>query len=166
MINSNFCNVCGSKLIKKINKTEGNFEFNFCTKCNEFKFEKFNTACSMIVFNKSQDKILLVKQYGQNYYILVAGYVMQGENAEEAAIRELSEELGTFGSIIEYNESNFYEKSNTLMINFAVCIDECSLNPNEEIDYFKWFNIDDAKKFVKPDSLASKFLHDYLNRKK
>ena len=164
MIKSNYCNICGSKLEKRINKNEFNLEYNFCPKCNTFKFEKFNVACSMIVFNKDKTKVCLVKQYGHDEYILVAGYIMQGENAEVALKREIEEELGVSSNIISFNETRFFAKSNTLMMNFAVSVDESLINTNEEIDSFQFFLIEDAKKEIKENSLAKEFLIDYLNK--
>ncbi|MFH1657216.1 MAG: NUDIX domain-containing protein [bacterium] len=42
---------------------------------------------------QKQDKILLCKRKDRNYYFLPGGHVDFGENAKEALIRELKEEL-------------------------------------------------------------------------
>ena len=54
----------------------------------------YNVAVSMIVINKQTNKILLIKQYGNPFYILVAGYVNRGEGLERAVAREVKEETG------------------------------------------------------------------------
>ena len=76
-----YCEQCGNKLILKNIEKEG--EIPYCSSCDKLYFPMFNTAVSMIALNPQKDKILLIKQYGKNRNILVAGYVNKGENAEE-----------------------------------------------------------------------------------
>ena len=118
----------------------------------------------MIVIDESTGKILLIQQYGRPVYILVAGYVNRGERIEDAAVREIKEETGMTASRVHFNRTNFFEKSNTLMCNFTAFVKDASeLNPNKEIDSYKWFAPDEARKNILPDSLASKFLNAYLD---
>ena len=79
-----YCLFCGTKL--QIRELEGEGMIPFCEKCGEYRFPVFNTAVSMIVTNTDRDKILLIKQYGRDRYILVAGYVNKGEDAEDAGL--------------------------------------------------------------------------------
>lgn len=157
-----YCQVCGSKLIEK--ELEGEGIVPFCPSCNEFRFPMYNVAVSMIVINKKTDKILLIKQYGRDFYILVAGYVNRGEQIEHAVVRELKEETGMTASHIRFNRTEFFEPSNTLMCNFTVTVeDDSELSTNKEIDSFNWFSFNDARENIKPKSLASKFLNAYLD---
>jgi len=157
-----YCQVCGSELIDK--ELEGEGMVPFCPACNEFRFPMYNVAVSMIVINKKTDKILLIKQYGRDVYILVAGYVNRGEQLEHAVVRELKEETGMTASHIRFNRTKFFEPSNTLMCNFTVYVDSDSeLSTNKEIDSFNWFSFDDARKNIKPGSLAAEFLNAYLD---
>ena len=157
-----YCQVCGSELIDK--ELEGEGRVPFCPACNEFRFPMYNVAVSMIVINKKTDKILLIKQYGRDVYILVAGYVNRGEQLEHAVVRELKEETGMTASQIRFNRTKFFEPSNTLMCNFTVYVDSDSeLSTNKEIDSFNWFAFDDARKNIKPGSLAAEFLNAYLD---
>ena len=80
-----YCMHCGHKLDEKYLMGEGMVPY--CPSCAEFRFPVYNTAVSMIVMNKELDKVLLIKQYGRDSYILVAGYVNKGEDAEDAAAR-------------------------------------------------------------------------------
>ena len=72
-----YCMQCGCKLDEKYLMGEGMVPY--CPACQEFRFPVYNTAVSMIVMNKELDKVLLIKQYGRDSYILVAGYVNKGE---------------------------------------------------------------------------------------
>lgn len=156
------CFNCGTKLIEKELKGEGIVPF--CENCNSFQFPMYNIAVSMIVVNEETDKIMLIKQYGNPFYILVAGYVNRGEPLENAVVREIKEETGMNVSHIKFNRTKFYEKSNTLMCNFTAFVEnDTELSTNNEIDSFRWFTKDDARKNILQNSLASYFLNAYLD---
>ena len=78
------CQECGTKLIEKELENEGIVPF--CPSCGQFRFPLYNVAVSMIVIDESNDKILLIKQYGKPSFILVAGYVNKGEQLEHGTI--------------------------------------------------------------------------------
>ena len=156
-----FCTDCGTKLIEKELKYEGNIPF--CPQCQNFHFPVFSTACSMIVMNEAKDKILLIRQYGIKEHILVAGYISQGEDAEQALIREVQEELNLTVTSLTFNQSKYYEASNSLMLNFTVTVTG-QVTPNHEIDDWNWFSLENAKKAIKDGSLAEEFLLYYLEQ--
>ncbi|MDD6490026.1 MAG: NUDIX domain-containing protein [Clostridia bacterium] len=154
----NYCYECGTKLIVRELENEGIIPY--CTKCGAYRFPIYSTAVSMIVKNPSEDKILLIKQYGKPDYVLVAGYINKGESAENAVIREVKEEIGLDVKELKFNKSEYFKPTNTLMLNFS-CIAEseslAALN-TDEVDFAQWFSFDDAKINIKPDSLAQRFL--------
>ncbi|MGT2637348.1 NAD(+) diphosphatase [Streptococcus ratti] len=161
MTNQKFCTECGRQLQSKFLANEGFIPY--CDSCQTFRFPVFNTACSMIVQNEAQNKILLIKQYSRPDYILVAGYISQGESAEAAVKREIKEETGLKVTSLYFNQSQYFEKSNTLMLNFAVTVSG-KMVPNSEIDDWAWFDVKSAKKEIKDGSLAEKFLLAYLEK--
>jgi len=161
-MSSKYCRECGTKLIKKELEHEGMVPF--CPKCEQYRFPQYNVAVSMIVVNKAEDKILLIRQYGRPFFILVAGYVSRGESLEDAVRREVREETGMTVSSMKFNRTQFYEKSDVLMCNFTAFVDDDSeFDPNYEIDSYGWFSRDEARKNIRPDSLAEYFLVSYLD---
>lgn len=157
-----YCQECGTALIEKELENEGIVPF--CPKCNQYRFPLYNVAVSMIVISRRTDKILLIKQYGRPFFILVAGYVNRTESLEHAAAREIKEETGMTVSSLRFNRTKFFEPSNTLMCNFTAFVDdESEMNTNEEIDSYQWFTKDEAKENIKKNSLAEYFLNAYLN---
>lgn len=155
-----YCMECGRKLYLKKLKNEGMIPY--CDHCEAFRFPVFSTAVSMIVKNKKEDRILLIKQYGRDSYVLVAGYINKGEDAEDAACREVFEELGLHVLSTHFNHSHYFKPSNTLMLNFTVIVDDEVPHANEEIDSYQWFSIEEAKANIRPYSLAEAFLLGYL----
>ncbi len=87
-----YCPECGTQLIRRHLENEG--EIPYCETCKAFRFPTFNTAISTIVYAPGGKKLLLIKQYGKDRNILVAGYVNKGEFAEHALRREVREEIG------------------------------------------------------------------------
>ena len=154
-----YCYECGTKLMDKYLEGEGMIPY--CEKCGQYRFPIFNTAVSMEVLNPSQDKVILIQQYGRTRNILVAGYVNRGESAEEAVVRDVREELGLEVGQIRFNKSKFYAGSNTLMINFS-CVassEDLSRRKTDEVDYVRWYSLDEARENVYHGSLAEEFLY-------
>lgn len=159
----NNCYECGEKLILKIDN-EGN-KVQYCENCKAFRYPIFNTAIITAVVNKSKNKVLLIKQYGKNDYILVAGYVNKGESSEQTIVREVKEELRLDVIDYEYMRSEYFEKSNTLMMNFISVVEDDDLsNISDEVDKANWFSFEEARQNIKKGSLAEKFLIKILDK--
>ncbi|KHD44629.1 NAD(+) diphosphatase [Streptococcus hongkongensis] len=156
-----FCQECGQELIEKELEYEGMAPF--CQPCESFRFPLYNVAVSIITINKTNGKILLIQQYGRAKKILVAGYVNHGERVEDTVLRELREETGLTASTIQFNQTQFFQPSNTLMCNFTAFVeDDSDFSPNHEIDDYYWYSPEEAKANIFPNSLAEKFLTAYL----
>lgn len=159
-----YCTECGTRLIKKHLDNEG--DIPYCETCSAFRFPTFNTAISTIVYSPDAKKILLIKQYGKDRNILVAGYVNKGEFAEHALAREVREEIGLNVVSCCFNRSEYYEKSNTLMLNFACLADSEDLSGvTPEVDYAAWYTPQEAREAIYHDCLAERFLLYWLDKR-
>ena len=164
-MSSKYCRECGTKL--EIRELEHEGMVPYCPNCEQYRFPQYNVAVSMIVVNEERDEILLIQQYGRPSYILVAGYVNKGEALEDAVVREVREETGMTVSHLKFNRTQFFEKSDTLMCNFTAYVkDAGALDPNYEIDSLAWFTREEARKNIRPNSLAEHFLITYLDESK
>ncbi len=161
MAKFNYCPECGTKLDEKYLMGEGMVPY--CPTCGEFRFRRFNTAVSMIVMNKELDKVLLIKQYGRDSYILVAGYVNPGEDAEDAVVRELREELSLNALECHFNRSHYFAPSDTLMLNFTAIVEDGTPHPNSEIDAYDWLPVEEARASIRDKSLAQAFLNGFFD---
>ncbi len=157
-----YCTQCGEKLSLMFNHREGLVPF--CKNCNEFRFPQFATAVSMIVINRSRDKILLAKHVGQEDFILFAGYVKKGESAEKTVTREFKEETKLNVVKYKYMSSRYHEPKNVLMLNYLVIAEDGEpVIDEEEISEIKWFSFEDALSAIKKDSTAEAFLKNAMN---
>jgi len=152
----NYCMECGTLLHPMPHGEEGLVPY--CDSCAAFRYPVFNTAVSLLVMDEEEENIILIRQYGRPHYILVAGYVNHGEDAEDAARRELMEELGLSALSVSFNRSHYFPPSNTLMLNFTVHVKKQEAHPNREVDAWQWFSLEDAREAIKPGSLARAFL--------
>ena len=153
----NYCSQCGGKLALRFHAHEGR-EIPWCESCGAWRYPMFNTAVSMVVMDEARERVLLIRQYGRPSWVLVAGYVNHGEDAEDAAVREIREELNMTVSSLRFNHSHYFSPSNTLMLNFSATVREAAAEPNDEVDNWAWFSVAEARANIKPGSLAEAFL--------
>ena len=154
-----FCPVCGSRLRLEPHPTDG--PTPYCERCGDYRFPLFSTAISAIVLDAARENMLLIRQYGEEDPVLVAGYVDKGETAEDAVRREIREELGMTVTDLRFNRSHYYEPSETLMLNYTVTVAETEAVPNAEVDSWAWVPAAEAGRLVRPGGLAGRLLGDY-----
>lgn len=156
-----YCTDCGEKLTLMFKQDEGLVPY--CKKCAEYRFPRFATAVSMVVTNRTKDKILLAKHLGSDDYILFAGYIKKGETAEKAVTREFKEETRLDTVKFKYMGSRYHEPKNVLMLNYLIMAEngEMSLDENE-LSNAEWFEPEEAVKAIRKDSVAEAFLKNAL----
>jgi len=94
-----FCPYCSKNLIRK---AEGDVMRDYCSACAQFFYDNPLPVVSTIVANERS--ILLVKRKNEPYkgqWCLPSGFAETGESIETAALRELKEESGVDGKIID-----------------------------------------------------------------
>ena len=156
-----YCNVCGEKLALVVNNHEGLVPY--CKNCGEYRFPQFATAVSLVVTNRTKDKILLAKHLGQDDYILIAGYIKKGETAEKAVTREFKEETKLNVVKYKYMSSRYHEPHNVLMLNYLVIAENGDVVADPaEIEECRWFDFDEAVDNVRKESVAEAFLKNAI----
>lgn len=156
-----FCTECGEKLTLMFAHGEGLVPY--CKNCKQYRFAQFATAVSMVVTNRTKDKILLAKNVGEDDYILFAGYVKKGETAEKAVTREFKEETKLNTVKYKYMSSRYHEPKNVLMLNFIMIAEDGeAVLDTKELAEVKWFSFEDALEAIRKDSVAEAFLKSAL----
>ena len=159
-----YCRNCGQKLTLRFCENEGLVPY--CGKCESYIFPQFNVAVSMVVTNRAQDKILLAKHVEDEDFILFAGYVKKGENAEKTVPREIKEELGLDVVKSKYMSSRYHTQKDLLMLNFIVVIEEKPVKLNSEIAEARWCTHEEALELIRKNTTAEAFLKNAVKELK
>lgn len=82
-----FCPQCGGRLTQKKICDEG--EVPFCGECGRPWFG-FSYPCVICLLTDGAGKYALIRQtYATRNYVCVAGFIHEGETAEQTAVREV-----------------------------------------------------------------------------
>lgn len=105
-----YCPYCSGRVTRK---TENGTRREYCPRCNLFFYDNPLPVVSTILVRDR--RVLLVKRGNEPYrgkWCLPSGFAESGENIVEAALRELEEETGVKGRIIQLRDvdscSNYF----------------------------------------------------------
>jgi len=114
----------------------------------------------VFIQNQKREIALFKSSKWKDIWVLPGGHVEYGEKLEEAAKREVREEVGVeakeiklirFGELIE--DPAFYRKSHLIFFHFLCLIKESKFRlDNDEIVGYKWFLIDEILKSKEIDN--------------
>ena len=90
--------------------------------------------------------------------------VTEGETLEDALIREIGEEVGLKIQKFKFNASQYFPLSNNLICNFITVAESEKVILNNEVDYARWYSIEEAKDAILHHGLAEDFLLESLNK--
>ena len=154
---SSFCSICGKSNL--YNDKEGAFE----CKCNSSPKYATISPC-IITLIHDEDQILLgrSKFFPPNMYSTLAGFIEAGENAEEALIREVKEEVNVNVSEIEYHSSQSWPFPAQLMLGYFCKYKSGNIVLNDnELEDARWFNINELP-IIPPDaSISGQLIRSY-----
>jgi NAD+ diphosphatase len=155
---NNFCRICGNR--NSFNIKEGAFECD----CNKAPTYPSISPC-IITLIHDEDRILLgrSKFFPENMYSTLAGFIEAGENAEEALIREVKEEVNVEVSEIKYYSSQSWPFPAQLMLGYfcKYKAGEIILN-DDELEDARWFNIKELP-IIPPDaSISGQLIRFYI----
>ena len=159
-----FCPHCGSKLIPRLIGDEGMIPY--CESCKVPLWDMFTTCIIAAVINENREVALLRQNYvSETNYVCVAGVMKLGESAEEAAIREIREEIGQEVQSLEFVKSYPYEKKEMLMLGFKATVKKAPLNLSGEVDAASWEPYEDALEKLRPGSIAWQLVKHVIEEK-
>lgn len=152
-----YCPSCGEKLTLREIGDEG--VIPYCNKCARPYFDWYGQCTISAVINEYNEVALLRQDYvSTSNWVLVAGYIKEGETLEESAIREVKEETGQDVYKITYKASYYYEKKDLLMIGFRCDVKKCEFTASKEVDKVEWFPLTYAKNLLREGSIAQQLL--------
>lgn len=155
-----YCGKCGDI-------TEGieNERVRKCSKCGSLFYPRISPA--IIVAILKGDKILLAhnKNFKENWYSLIAGFVEPGETFEGCVKREVTEEVGVSVKNIKYYGSQPWPFPDSLMIGFTAEYDSGEIVPDGvEISDAGWFCRENLPQTPSKDSIAGELISWYIKK--
>jgi len=147
-----YCSSCGQELTFKT-LLDGSSE-KYCSKCDHVFFNTSSPAVIIAVITTNQ--ILLTRSVGwvHPYWGLIAGHVKSGESAENAAIREVQEEVGLELCDLHLLKTYPLKHRNLLMIGFKAKTQQIRIVKSNELENAAWFPLSEPLP-LRPNSIAS-----------
>lgn len=156
-----YCPHCGEHLIKKEIGDEGMIPF--CESCAIPLWDTFTTCIIAAVVNEYGEIALLRQNYvSATKYVCVAGVMKTGESAEDAAIREISEETGLQVEDLHYIRSYPYNKKEMLMLGYKAIVKKKEFTLSKEVDSAEWVKPDDVLGLLREGSIAWQLVREVL----
>jgi NAD+ diphosphatase len=160
-----YCPKCGRKLIKKEAGDDGLIPF--CTACNEYYFDIFPSCVIVMTYNEYGEIVLCRQNYmSDKYFNITSGFMAVGETAEEAAVREVKEELGLIVEELTYAGTYWFSPKGLLMHGFIAFAKKSDFKLSVEVDEARWVKAEDAPSIMfpeSPDNAIYPIYRKYLN---
>lgn len=160
-----YCPDCGTKAVLQRMGDDG--EVPYCENCKKALFDMFSTCVLSVVRNPAGEIALIRQSYGQqDTFVGVAGYMKPGETAEQAALREIAEEIGVKAEHLAFLFSAWYEKRGQLMLCFCAETRQETFTCSQEVAEARWFLPQEAEKAVRPGSIIERVVRTAVSVKK
>ena len=121
-MNLKYCSLCGQEL--KETEIEGRSRLSCVSETCDYVF--WNNPIPIVAALIVRDgDVVLVRNKGwpEKMYGLVTGFLEKGETADEAVLREVKEELGTDGKIVDFIGYYSFFEMNQLILAFHVKVE-------------------------------------------
>lgn len=145
-----FCPLCGTKLTDRQAGDDG--AVPYCDNCDRYWFDSFANCVIIMVVNEHREIALLHQSYiSEEHETFVAGFMTPGETAEQAAVREVREELGLEIKRLEYAGTHWFDKREQLMHAFIGHVAKAPFSLSSEVDGASWVSLEEAPARMFPD---------------
>ena len=145
------CPQCGEKLIEQPIGDDGLVPF--CESCRRPWFDMF-PSCVLVLVADELNEVALTHQphLSTQYGVFTSGYIKPDETAEQAAAREVLEELGVTLTSLEPVGSFWFEKHGQLMHRFIGRCEKQPLVCSEEVVDARWVPADEMPDYMFPEA--------------
>jgi NAD+ diphosphatase len=133
-----------------------------CPRCSYEHYPHLHPA--VIVLVRDGERVLLTRKsfWVKGRYGLVAGFVDAGESLEEAAHREVEEEVGVQIRDLRYIASQYWPFPSQLMVGFTAAYGGGDVRvDHEELEDARWFSVHDFPDLPPKHSIARFLLDNY-----
>ncbi len=132
-----YCPECGSKLVLRTAGDDG--DVPYCESCNRMWFDMFSDCVLVLTYNEDHEIALSSQWYlPKELKSFTTGFMKPGETAEEAAAREVKEELGLTVTGLEYAGTYWFDHGSQLMHGYIGYSPKAPLTLSSEISEADW----------------------------
>ena len=165
--NHHFCGRCATPTTRTFATpgAEPNERVRVCPNCGLTSHPRIPPAVIVLVEHDGQLLLARGANFPPGRFSAVAGFVEIGESLEQAAHREVQEEVGVRITDLRYFSSQPWPFGHSLMIGFHARYDGGELRPDGvEIVEADWFRRDALPQLPPPISIARRLIEDFLLR--
>lgn len=157
--NHQFCGRCGARTVHESNHYE-----RICQACTLSFFPRISPSVIVLIYKDDQLVMARSPHFLPGVYGLIAGFVDSGETLEQAAHREIYEEVGLKVKNLSYFGSQSWPFPDSLMVAFTAEYDSGELTiDNIEIEEAGWYKYDNLPgRPSLPMSIASRLLDSFI----
>ena len=157
-IKNSYCNYCGN--INKFDLVEGAFG---CECKNALNYPSISPCIITLIHDDERILLGRSKFFPENMYSTLAGFIEAGESAEQALIREVSEEVNVEVSHIEYYSSQSWPFPSQLMLGYKCKYQKGEIVLNDkELEDAQWFNIKKLPNIPPDTSISGQLIRSYI----
>lgn len=109
-----YCGICGSETEMKHDELA-----KVCRKCGNIIYPKISPAVIVAIIKGNEILLAHARQFKENLYSLIAGFVEPGETFEDCVKREVFEEVGIKVKNLKYFGSQPWPFPDSLMVGFT-----------------------------------------------
>jgi NAD+ diphosphatase len=155
-----FCGACGAPTVLATDERAKR-----CSVCGLASFPRLAPAAIVLVERDGAALLAHGVNFPERMYSTLAGFVEPGETLEEAAAREVYEEVGVRIGDIRYFGSQPWPFPHSLMVGFTARWLSGEIEPAaHEIADARWFRPDDLPQLPGKISIARALIDDWLRR--
>ena len=141
-----YCPACGKQLT--LRKAGDDGLTPYCESCEIMWFDMFASCIIVLGANEYNEIALLHQPNLSDRGVFVSGYITPGESSEEAAVREVREELGLEIETLESTGTYWFRKRGQLMHGFIGRVRKKELVCSSEIESAQWVPAEKAPEIM------------------
>lgn len=153
--NNRYCGKCGSSTELKHDEWA-----KVCLKCGNIIFPKISPAVIVGVIKGNEILLAHAKNFKENLFSVIAGFVEPGETFEECIKREVLEEVGLKVKNLKYFGSQPWPFPDSLMVGFTAEYESGDITVDgEELTIAGWYKSDEIPNKPTDASIAGQIIN-------
>ena len=154
-----YCPQCRAELTER--EIDGKLRRTCADECGFVHWDNPTPVVAAII--EYEGKVLLARnaQWPEGWFALISGFLERNEAPEDAVLREVEEELGLQGEIVEFVGNYVFAEQNQLLITYHVAA-RGEIRLNEELAEYQLLAHDQVKPWAMGTGPA---LRDWLARR-